>query len=157
MTCERSTQVHAYHDGALPANEIVALEAHLADCADCRALLSDLRGLSRLIDVAPLAAISPETMTRIARNLRAARERGLLRISSWLTAAAAAVLMGALWFYPERNTVNTNGAATAQVWQTLAVMPPAEAQDENPPEVALAMWMANDLAVGERQLGERQR
>ncbi len=151
MTCDQSAQIHAYHDGALPADAIAALDAHLAGCVDCSALLSDLRGLSHLIDVAPIAAMPPEVMARIGLNLRAARERGLLRMTGWLTGAAAAVLVGALWLYPERGSVDGTGHPAAQAWHTLAVMPPAEPQDENPPEVALAMWMANDLAVGERQ------
>jgi len=150
MSCDRSAQVHAYHDGLLAAQERGALEAHLADCADCKQLLSDLRGVSRLFDVAPMAVASPEVMARIGRNLRVARDRGLLRITNWLTAAAAGVLVGALLFWPEQGgTGPVNG--TAQVWQEVAVMPPSadEVQDGNAPEVALAMWMANDL--GDRQ------
>ena len=159
MTCDRSAQIHAFHDDAMAPAERVALEAHLDDCADCRALLADFRGLSGLIAAAPLAAMSPEAMDRLARSWHAARDRGLLRITSWLTAAAAAILIGALLFLPERNG-NTNPivatTAAEPVWETVAVMPPLEA-DENLPEiVALATWMANDLAFNDLSVGERQ-
>lgn len=154
MSCNRLSQVHAYHDEALSASDRIALEAHLTTCEPCRQLLAELRALSRLIDVAPLAAPAPQVMARLGRNVRIARERGLLRMTSWLTAAAAGVLVGTLWFWPDRSsTAPPGGTAQApQAWQTLAVMPPSDddAQDESAPEVALAMWIANDLATGDR-------
>jgi hypothetical protein len=159
MSCDRLALVHAYHDDALAPSARVALEAHLDECADCRELLRDLRGLSNLIAAAPLVSMSPEAMARLSQSWRAARDRGLLRISSWLTGAAAAVLVGALLLWPDRNggvgpTVATV-SAQAPAWETAAVMPPLES-DENVPEVVtLATWMANDLSysggVGERQ------
>ena len=156
MSCERFGQVHAYHDDALAAAERVAIEAHLESCGDCRALLADLRGLSHLIAAAPLTAMSPEAMDRLSKSWRAARDRGLLRITSWLTAAAAAVLVGALLFVPERNTNGTQTIANVTptdvtAWETAAVMPPLEVDESVPEIVALATWMANDLSLGERQ------
>ena len=161
MSCERFEQVHAYHDGALAASQRVAVEAHLESCAECRDLIADLRGLSNLIAAAPLTGMSPEAMERLSKSWRAARDRGLLRITSWLTAAAAAVLVGALLFVPERNgsgnpTVANNGADVTAAWETVAVAPPLDA-DENVPEiVALATWMANDLSPDDPSGGERQ-
>ena len=156
MSCERFEQVHAYHDDALAAPERVAIEAHLESCAHCRALLADLRGLSNLIAAAPLTAMSPEAMERLSKSWRAARDRGLLRITSWLTAAAAAVLVGALLFVPERNgtgnpTIANSNGTDASAWETAAVMPPLEVDESVPEIVALATWMANDLSLGERQ------
>ncbi len=161
MSCERSAQIHAYHDDALAAPARLAMESHLTDCADCRELLADLHGLSNLIRSAPLAAMSPEAMDRLARSLRAARDRGVLRITSWLTAAAAAVLVGTLLLVPDRNgipnpTVIANATANEPAWETAAVMPPLGA-DENVPEIiALATWMANDLSPNDLSSGERQ-
>ena len=137
-----------------------ALEAHLDQCADCRSLLADLRGLSHLIASASLAPMSPEAMARLSKTWHAARDRGLLRITSWLTAAAAAVLIGTLLMFHDRTApTNTIIATTASepVWETAAVMPPLNA-DENVPEiVALATWMANDLSYGTGNVGaERQ-
>ena len=149
MTCDRAAQVHAYHDDALAASERAALESHLESCADCRSLLSDLRSLSNLIASAPLTAMSPEAMSRLNNTWR---DRGLLRITSWLTAAAAAVLIGTLLMFHDRtSTTNTTIATTSSesaAWDTVAVMPPIN-EDENVPEiVALATWMANDLSYG---------
>ena len=158
MTCDRAAQVHAYHDDALAVSDRAALEAHLGDCADCRALLADLRGISNLIASAPLTAMSPEAMARLSKTWHAARDRGLLRITSWLTAAAAAVLIGTLLIFHDRTPPTNPIIANADpVWETAAVMPPLNA-DENVPEiVALATWMANDLSYGVRGNGaERQ-
>jgi predicted anti-sigma-YlaC factor YlaD len=151
MSCNRFAQVHAYHDDALAPSDRVAVEAHLEGCADCRALLSDLRGLSNLIAAAPLAALSPAAMARLSRSLRATRDQGILRITSWLTATAAAVLVGALLLWPDRAgsgggnggtmTIATNGPAL----ETLAVMPP-ESEEAVPEVITLAQWMANDLS-----------
>ena len=151
MSCDRFAQVHAYHDDALAVSERVAIEAHLEQCADCRALLSDLRGLSNLFAAAPLAVMSPATMARLSRNIRAARDQGILRITSWLTAAAAAVLVGALLLWPDR--AGTGGVPTiasaagngGPALEMVAVMPP-ENEEVVPEVVTLAQWMANDLS-----------
>ena len=37
--------VHAWLDGALPANEAASVEAHVATCAECSALVAEARGL----------------------------------------------------------------------------------------------------------------
>jgi predicted anti-sigma-YlaC factor YlaD len=153
MSCDRFAQVHAYHDDALAPSDRVAVEAHLEECADCRALLSDLRGLSNLIAAAPLAALSPAAMARLSRNLVAARDQGILRITSWLTATAAAVLVGALLLWPDRaGTGAGNGGTTAiatatngPALETVAIMPP-ESEDAVPEVITLAQWMANDLS-----------
>ncbi len=159
MDCDRAAQVHAYHDDALAPSQRVALETHLETCADCRELRADLRCLSNLIAAASLAAMSPETMARLSTSGRGARDRGLLRIASWLTAAAAAILVGALLFVPERNggTINQTVATnTDPLWETVAVMPPQEADEAVPEIVALATWMANDLSADDFSAGDRQ-
>ena len=149
MSCDRFAQVHAYHDDALAPSDRVAIEAHLDECADCRALLADLRGLSNLFAAAPLAMLSPAAMARLSRNIRAARDQGILRITSWLTAAAAAVLVGALLLWPDRagnGGGNTIAAAPAgPALEMVAVMPP-ESEEAVPEVVTLAQWMANDLS-----------
>ncbi len=129
------------------------MESHLKDCADCLEWLADLRRLSDLVASAPLAAMSPESMARLSAGWRAARDRGLLRITRWLTAAAAGILFGTLLFWPDHpGGAGQNIAASEPVWETVAVMPPPiESDDSLPDVVVLAQWMANDLSYGERQ------
>ena len=115
--------IHAWLDGALPAAEGAAVEAHAADCAECAALVAEARGLiarasgilTALDDVPagviPGRAAAPEEALRAAlaaaraemgdasgvRDLRDARQR---RTRRWLAPAplraAAAVAFVAL-------------------------------------------------------------
>src|SRR3954463_16630550 len=100
MTCDHDAQVHAYHDGRLGPIERAALEAHLADCPACAQLLDDLRGVSRLIAAAPLPDVAV-SRDRYYVAWHIARQQGVLRISTWLTGAAAAVLVGSLALWPK--------------------------------------------------------
>src|SRR4051812_18269813 len=104
MTCERAAQVHAYHDGECSPEVRVAIESHLADCEECTALLGDLRRMSQVVARAPLAAMPVGLPDRVERRAWArAGDRTVLRIASWLTAAAAAVLIAALPFWRNRS------------------------------------------------------
>jgi hypothetical protein len=76
------------------------------------------------------------------------RQRGLLRISSWLTAAAAAVLVGSLVLWP-KTRVNAPAAQAdaGGAWEAVAVMPPPERGSDRPDKfIELAQWMAEDLS-----------
>ena len=77
----------------------------------------------------------------------AAQDRGVLRIASWLTAAAAAVIFAAVLFSPsQRGEINTTN------WQVNALTPP-ELQDQEEPQdetIDAAQWIANDLALAMR-------
>lgn len=70
-----------------------------------------------------------------------------MRITSWLTATAAAVLIGALSLWPAPQTKST--ALRPAMWETIAIAPPAETQAESNSElVQVAQWMADDLSLG---------
>jgi len=85
-----------------------------------------------------------------------ARDRGVLRLAEWLTAAAAAVLIATLIFW-------SNGQRTSQTatiaWPAEAEIAPVSTRADAHEEVAsngvdLAEWVANDLA-GDRAGEER--
>ena len=92
----------AYVLGALPREDARALEAHLAECAACRAELASLEPLPALLDAVPPeralaladdAARPPETATAPAALLARVRRRRRARRLAWgggLAAAAAA-------------------------------------------------------------------
>src|SRR5688500_9252986 len=127
--CEQSTQVHRYHDGYLTAQADEEVETHLRDCPECAALLADLRGLSRLIAAAPRAQISADAMARLRNARSVVRDRGVMRIASWLTAAAAGVALATLLIKPAEPQMAPGATASAAVWQTRAVMPPGQVGD----------------------------
>jgi anti-sigma factor RsiW len=143
MGCDRIEYIHRYHDGELSPADREAAEAHIQDCADCRRALAELQSLSSLITAAPLAGMPSGVAVRYDQCRRAARERGVLRLAGWLTAAAAGVLIGALLnSYP----AGPEAVPPPGVWQTMAVMSPAEVQDS---DGVVAEWMADDLSLSE--------
>ena len=149
MGCDRLKEVHDYNDGRMSPGQRDAFEAHLADCPDCARLLHDLRSLSRLI----IGARLPEMPSTAASHYYkawdvAARQRGLLRISSWLTGAAAAVLLGALVLWPQRQTPAPD-VAGSNGWEINALMPPSPERPADRPDelIELAQWMADDLSA----------
>jgi anti-sigma factor RsiW len=167
MSCDRAAQVHAYHDRQLGPAAREAFELHLAECPACAALLAELRTISRLLGEAPLptsAGAQQQINERLYAAWHLAQQRGVLRISSWLTGAAAAVLIGALLLTPKGTTSNDNTGVIAQgppmlqqqqqqqqqanIWETTALMPPPERAGERPDEyVELAQWIATDLST----------
>ena len=144
MACTQTTHVHAYHDGELSPADSAALAVHLRDCAECAQTLAGLQRLSACVSGAWRAPVPPETLRRLQNGWRTKQERGLLRFAGGLTAAAAAVLIGALLVWP---MYRGDGVARPAVWQSVAVMPPVAGHDEtNFDSVAMAQWMADELA-----------
>ena len=150
MTCDKVAQVQAYYDGELDAPAKAALEAHLESCAACSDLLAELRGMSLMIAQAPLPGMPLSSLSRYYGAWEFSRQRGVMRITGWLTAAAALLLTTGLLMWP--NKTDTHAQSTLVTWEVPAIMPPAENQGESGTElVQVAQWMANDLSQGERR------
>ncbi|CAA9384819.1 MAG: hypothetical protein AVDCRST_MAG64-870 [uncultured Phycisphaerae bacterium] len=153
MTCDNAPQVHAYHDGELPPPERAEVEAHLAGCDPCSSLLNDLRQVSLRVRSAPLPEVATVPFERLYDTWHVARQQGVLRITRWLTAAAAAVLVGSLVLFPSHKGGDDMGsnrvAAAAPSWEAVALMAPV-VEDPTATQgeelVAVAQWMAEDLA-----------
>jgi anti-sigma factor RsiW len=151
MNCE---QVHAYHDGELSPEQRAAFEAHSRSCPQCQQTLAELKGLSNLFDQVPLAELSPRTMSRMYGAFHAARaqqERGVRKLSAWMTAAAAAVLAFAFVRHPAAIRPSDDAPGQTSGWpEMVAVMPPLEPRNGSTAElVQFAQWSANDLSNGE--------
>jgi len=149
MNCQ-SEQIHAYHDGELSPSDRAAVEAHLSECADCRELLADLRSVAQLVATAPMVEMPPQAMKRMQQAWWTAQDRGVLRVASWLTAAAAAVIFAAVMFSSPSQRPDTNSN-----WQVVALTPPTDFQDQDEAQpqndvVDAAQWIANDLALAMR-------
>jgi predicted anti-sigma-YlaC factor YlaD len=150
MSCEQSSHLQRYHDGELPMADRAAVEAHLCACASCRELLADLGRLSSVIAKAAMKRPSAEAVRRMQVSWRAARDRGVIRLAGWLTAAAAALLMAVLLGKP--GTERIESAGQTAMWETVAVAPPAENDEDDGSELlAMAQWMADDLSATSRQ------
>jgi hypothetical protein len=150
MTCDKAVQVQAYYDGELDAPARAALEAHLQSCAPCSDLLADLRGMSLMIAQAPMPGMPLSSLSRYYGAWESNLQRGVMRITGWLTAAAAILLTTGLLMWP--NKTETRSPQTLVTWELPAMMPPADNQGESGAElVQVAQWMANDLSQGERR------
>lgn len=145
MTCSRAIDIHRYHDGELPITARAAIETHLDECAECRGLLRDLQGLSRLVAASTRTAMPGELPDRVSAVWRRRREQGVIRIAGWLTAAAAAVLVVAVLSEPPAR--NDAAMPNPGIWETVAATPPNELRDETSMELmVMAQWMADELS-----------
>src|SRR6059058_2375341 len=126
MNCERSNQVHQYHDGELPAGERDAFEAHLKSCAECQALLTELRAMSRMFAAAPMAEISDDAMERIRGARYVLPDTGVMKIAGWLTAAAAAILLAALPVWRQEYQTVPPSVAAVDATDAIAMTAPAD-------------------------------
>lgn len=139
MSCDRTPDLAALHDGELPAASRAELHTHLQSCADCRAELAGLRKLSNTIAAAPMAMPSQIALARLQAAPRA-QERGIRRLAGFMTAAAAVLLAITLFNHP---------ATTEPVSPMMVIDLAPTATDEEPPPQTLtvARWMATDLAL----------
>ncbi len=150
MNCDQASQIHRYHDGELSAAQRASVEAHLGRCAECRGLLADLRRLSFAIGHARMRPLSAQTAGRLQQSWKIARDRGVIRLAEWLTAAAAAVLITVLLTKPGSQRGDLAGQPA--VWEMVATTPPTDAQEDSGADVAgMAQWMADELAQTSRQ------
>ena len=90
MQCAESLRVQAYFDGELDALSAADVERHSDNCAECRALLSDLNQVRTVLrqDLTYASATPPALRARILRALDEedtvnGRHRSGARLSSW--------------------------------------------------------------------------
>ena len=97
MTSQRLSD---YVDGDLPAAESASVDAHLGQCAECRAIVEELRGIvaaaGALPGTRPAADLWPDIQSRIARSPAVAvpvERRWRVSFTLPQLAAAAVLLM----------------------------------------------------------------
>ena len=107
MNCSKfETDIALYAGGDLPLGRIARVEAHLADCAACRALAEDLRAeqalLSELRDSPLEDAMLAQVRQRVLVEIRRAgfSPRGAL---APLLALAAALLLAVVLLWPRHH------------------------------------------------------
>lgn len=143
MTCERKIQTQRLHDGELAPVERQVQEAHLRVCPDCRRLLSELRGVSRLLKDGVPEPLSDEQLAML-RERAPCEERAILRIAGWFTATAAGILLVTVLSWPSGRM---DTADVPSIWENAALtMVDLDTPDSE--LLVVAQWMADDLASG---------
>lgn len=154
MNCERyEAALSAYADGTIQASEqsqdvveVDALEAHLAECPRCRALVEDIhvireaaRGLERRVP-------PPEVWMRIAGAIDPAPARTttslFMRRDIWAAAALVVLLIGGAWFAWPRLT-----PATAPGLNVVRAVPGGEPDPELVQDVETQLTLAEEHYV----------
>lgn len=156
MSCDNSTQVHAYHDGALTPEQTAQVEAHLRVCGSCRELLEDLKRLTVMFATVPFADMTAAAHNRMQGAWHAARQvrdRGVRVLAGWMPAAAAAVLVLVPVFSPQTPGDHEQAATTGSTFvDSIAFIAPSGPHDESSTDlVQVAQWFANDLSVDQGQ------
>jgi anti-sigma factor RsiW len=146
MTCDQDSQIHAYYDGALDAAGKRQVETHLSQCAQCRELLEDLRGLSEMFATVPLPEMPAGAVGRMYGtwwNSKQAQERGIRRVAGLMAAAAAVVMVIVPLFGSPVVPADNQGIA----WEARGFIAPSVPRDDpNADLIQVAQWMANDLS-----------
>jgi anti-sigma factor RsiW len=84
-----SEELTAYLDGILTPEEAATVAAHLAECAECRATLDDLRAIRSLLRTMPPHYPHPALLSRTLARLASVETRRT--VPRWVIAAATAV------------------------------------------------------------------
>ncbi|MBN1148151.1 MAG: zf-HC2 domain-containing protein [Anaerolineales bacterium] len=83
-----STWLDAYLDGELDASQAEQIEAHLAGCPPCQALLEQRRSLSRLLQEAPTASgLQPQEQFAAEVMLQVRARQVSRQVTRWLRLA----------------------------------------------------------------------
>jgi predicted anti-sigma-YlaC factor YlaD len=101
-----------WHDRQLSSEDCRRFEEHLALCAECREELRAIASLSRLFAGARKPSIPADALHRLHQSAEKLRERDLLRIARWLTAAAAVLLVVGLAALLRKGPATSRPVAT---------------------------------------------
>jgi len=137
MDCSSARDLLApYFDGELDRAASREFEAHLDDCADCRAALIELDALRRTLrtDLPRYATpqalrerIRAETPKPVAARLRPSRQRWLALAASWAIAFVAGAALVPLWSSHGGNVgEQTARDLFAGHWRALAATSPVD-------------------------------
>lgn len=157
-------QLQRYHDGELDAAASTAVEAHVASCDDCREQVEALRSMSAWVSGATLPSVDTARLDRIASAAWHSADEGQLRkLATWITAAAASIMLLAMLNLSSQPKDSTSIVATdvttapsyasmpvsSAEWERAAVTPIStatlSADESNRDLVQFAQWMATDL------------
>lgn len=154
--------LHDYVDGELSADNVRAVEAHMAGCATCRTALDSLRTLRSLTrklprEIAPTRDLWTELKTEIASPSRAAvsdlaepliafRPAKQTSPLHWLAPLAMAASVALLATFAERQITSRNSSGWAVA--ALSGTPRVDARDvRDDTRMRVGQWLETDNAA----------
>ena|SRR5579884_4520814 len=153
--CQYQSDLEAYHDGELDAGASQRLSRHLHECGRCEAELREMRRLSDLLaGLRPAGGMAPLQRARLHQTLEHRGPQRLLRLTKFVAAAAASVLLIAgawLWEMPAgRPNSGPVAQTTIPDWERVAVTlevdpPPDVAADTRFAEAHFTDWIMGAL------------
>jgi len=150
MSCEYSRDLHAWHDGELSDSAQRRIEAHVAECEQCRQELRELQSLSRVLAAMQRPTMPQDAKQRLGDSLLIG-QRSLLRMAELLSAAAALILAVGLAFLvqgrPAPNRTSTAVEVTAIDYSLPDEMSPLDGGA--PESIELAQWLEGLPATGQ--------
>jgi anti-sigma factor RsiW len=170
MTDRWTDRLSDYLDGELPDNERVALESHLDGCAECAAVLDDLRRVIHRARTLSPAAPTVDLWPAIARRIGASapHESEVIELSSrrkpgrrWAfslpqLAAAGIALMtlsgGAVWMVSSSARTQTVATATPRQAEEPHVIPAVNKRNASQSYAAAVADLERVLAEGRGRL-----
>jgi hypothetical protein len=174
MNDKWTDRLSEYVDGELPAEERTALEAHLTTCADCRAILEELRKVvargRALDDRGPKADLWPGVAKRIgAGKVVAIRSRRFsFNVPQLIAASIALVLLsaGGMWVALQQPqiadggfTAGPRGPVSVAVWTgrtdaAIADLQDALTRNESRLDTATVRVVRENLALIDRAISQ---
>lgn len=121
MTCDRCHDlVDDYVDGTLAADDLKAIEAHLAGCDMCRAMAADWSAIRRLARALEPHVPPPQVWTKLAASFEGERSRSMASRwfaggVGWRPLAVAATLIvlagGASWILLRQSSLTPSDSS----------------------------------------------
>ncbi len=153
MNCPWNEKLDALHDGELARDSESrrGMESHVAACPECAAELERLRRVGRFLTATPMPAMSSDAFARLRGRLGAERlvlvnGRRTVRLASWLTAAAAAVMLccGAALYSTQAPQAVARHAVAVNLDVPLTPDLPVVAESDDPLTLAVNRYEARD-------------
>jgi anti-sigma factor RsiW len=144
--CPHTHRIGAYVDGEVPPDERERLDRHVAACPACARELERLRALRRFLAVAEAGEVPPDVLSRLHCTVSELPARGLVRLATRLTLAAAAVLAISVGWLLHAQSARPSAPGRQPVWAKAAVTLSFNGEAETSREAQLARWMTEGLS-----------
>jgi anti-sigma factor RsiW len=103
VPCEFNSLLGRYHDGELTGDALAGFQRHLPACASCVAELEEMQVISHTLRAGVMPTASAEFVGRLQELQSGVQDVTIVRFVRRLTAAAAAILVGATIFWSVRQ------------------------------------------------------